>query len=271
MIQYNKDNIRVFQSSLYMTTSAVVETDNAIIMTDPNWLPHEVEQIRNYIDEIKGDKQLYIIFTHSDFDHIIGSGAFPDAKVIASQELNENEYKEVILDKVNKFDQGYYLQRNYKPEYPKVDFIISKNAQKMSLGKCELTFYKAPGHTNDGLFTVIEPYGILLTGDYLSDVEFPFIFSSYLDYLKTMKRAEEIYIKHDIYVQVPGHGHTTENIEEMRNRLEFSQEYLRLLLNDQYNMEEVLNNKYTFFDGMKDCHINNKKMAAMVNEKANKS
>lgn len=266
MIQYNKHNIRVFQSSLYITTSAVIETDEAIIMTDPNWLPHEVEQ-KKYVDEIKNDKQqLYIIFTHSDFDHIIGSGAFPDAKVIASSELSENKHKEDIIKKVNEFDQNYYLQRNYKPEYPKVDWVISEDGQEINLGTCSLTFYKAPGHTNDGLLTVIEPYGILLTGDYLSDVEFPFIFNSYPDYLKTMKKAEDIFTNHNISVQIPGHGNTTENKEEMRNRLKFSQKYLKQLLNDQQNMEELLRKKYIFFEGMKDNHINNRKMALKEND-----
>lgn len=261
MIQYNKDNIRVFQSSLYLTTSAVIETDEAIIMTDPNWLPHEVEQIKSYINKIKNGKQLYIIFTHSDFDHIIGSGAFPDAKVIASIELDENKHKNDVMKKVNNFDQNYYIQRNYKPEYPKVDFVISEDGQKMNLGTCTLTFYKATGHTNDGLFTVIEPYGILLTGDYLSDVEFPFIYSSYPDYLETMEKAENIFTKHNISVHIPGHGHTTENKEEMQDRLEFSQEYLEQLLNDQQDMEEVLYKKYTFFEGMRENHSNNRKMA----------
>lgn len=260
MIQYNKDNIRVFESSLYITTSAVIETEEAIIMTDPNWLPQEVDLIKSYVDEIKNEKQLYIIFTHSDFDHIIGSGAFPDAKVIASSELNENKHKNDVMKKINSFDQNYYLQRNYTPEYPKVDFVISEDGQRVDLGTCSLTFYKAPGHTNDGLFTVIEPYGILLTGDYLSDVEFPFIYSSYTDYLTTMNKAENIFTKHNISVQIPGHGHTTENKVEMQGRLEFSQEYLKQLLNDQPNMEEILNKKYTFFDGMRENHINNMKM-----------
>lgn len=265
MIQYNKDNIRVFQSSLYMTTSAVIKTNEAIIVTDPNWLPHEVEQIKDYVDEIKKDKQLYIIFTHSDFDHIIGSGAFPNAKVIASNELCYNKHKNDAMKKINDFDQNYYLKRSYKPAYPKVDYVISENGQKIELGTCSLTFYKAPGHTNDSMFTIIEPYGIFLTGDYLSDVEFPFIYSSYRDYLKTMERAEAIFTKHDISVQIPGHGHTTENKREMRNRLEFSQEYLNQLLNNQQDMEKVLSEKYTFFEGMKENHINNRKMALKEN------
>ncbi len=31
--------------------------------------------------------------------------------------------------------------------------------------------YNAPGHNDDGLFTIIEPFGLMLSGDYLCDVE----------------------------------------------------------------------------------------------------
>ena len=261
MIQYTTETIKVFQSSLYMTTSAVIELEDAIVMTDPNWLPHEVEEIKAYVNDIRKNKQLYIIYTHSDFDHIIGSGAFPEAKVIATQKLSESEHKEDAMKKVHEFDQRYYIERNYDPVYPKVDYIVSKDAQTLKLGSNLLTFYLAPGHTSDGLFTVIEPLGIFLSGDYLSDVEFPFIFDSYLEYIKTMQKAFNIFSNHMISVHVPGHGNTTDNKEEMEDRLNFSQAYLKQLLNEQTDMEEVLNNKYKFFNSMKDIHENNKKIA----------
>src|SRR5699024_10108326 len=101
MVQFHKGNVKVFQSALFLTTSAVVETEEAIIMTDPNLLPQEIEQIKDYVDERKTDKQqLYIIFTHRDFDHIIGSGAFPDAKVIASKELDESQDKKDVMKEI---------------------------------------------------------------------------------------------------------------------------------------------------------------------------
>lgn len=235
-------------------------------MTDPNWLPQEVEEIKRYVNEIRNDKQLYIIYTHSDFDHIIGSGAFPDAIVVASRKLSENKHKDDLVKKINMFDQSYYLQRNYRPEYPQVDEVISRDGQELILGTTVLTFYTAPGHTDDGLFTVIEPAGIFLTGDYLSDVEFPFIFSGYLDYLETKEKASGIFSKHNISIQVPGHGHTTEDKIEMKKRLEFSQKYLKRLVSSEKNMEKILSGNYTFFVGMKSIHIDNKKLAQKETE-----
>ncbi|RQW20378.1 hypothetical protein EH196_09665 [Bacillus sp. C1-1] len=49
MIQYKTGNLTVFQSALYKTNAAIVETNDAIIMTDPNWLPTEVDEIKDYL------------------------------------------------------------------------------------------------------------------------------------------------------------------------------------------------------------------------------
>lgn len=260
MIQFKSDNITVFQSCLYMTTTAVIQTSDSIIITDPNWLPHEIEEIKNFINQTIGYKQLYIIYTHSDFDHIIGSGAFPEAKVIASKQFSNNPKKEEIVQKINKFDQGYYLDRNYKPEYPKVDIVISEDGQKLELESLTMTFYQAPGHTNDGLFTVVEPYGIFLTGDYLSDIEFPFIFSNYNDYVNTINKAEIILREFNITTHVPGHGSTTQDQKEIQKRILITKYYLKQLINDNEELESFLRNEYKFFSGMKDIHFDNKKM-----------
>jgi len=267
MLQYKSNNLTVFQSALYKTTSAIIETKNSMIMTDPNWLPEEVETIRDYVNQHKRDRELYIIYTHSDFDHIIGAGAFPEAKVIASEEFDSNPHKSEIIQQNHDFDQKYYLQRSYCHEYPSVDFVITNDGQKLELGDITLTFYKAPGHTNDCLFTVVEPYGIFLSGDYLSDVEFPFIFGGYRDYVKTIAKAEFIYKNHDVAVQVPGHGVTTEDPKEMEDRLVFSKYYLQNLASENETLEIELSQKYLFFDGMRSIHESNKEFAKQELEK----
>lgn len=84
MLHFKKYNITVFQSVLYKTTSTIIESNEVILIVDPNWFSNEIEEIKNSISGQVNNKQLYVIYTHSDFDHIIGSGAFPKAKVIAT-------------------------------------------------------------------------------------------------------------------------------------------------------------------------------------------
>lgn len=260
MIQFKKENLTVFQSSLYMTTSALIQTDEAIIMTDPTWLPVEIETIKYYVEKIKGDRELYIIYTHSDFDHIIGAGAFLEAKVIATEEFENNLYKKETLQMIQQFDQKYYVQRNYEPIYPAVDIVVTEDGQTLELGDVSLLFNKAPGHTADGLFTLVEPYGIFLSGDYLSDVEFPFIFDSYKKYVKTMEKARHILTNYHINYHVPGHGLTTDDQHEIERRLEFSHFYLEQLVTDN-EIEKELQKKYSFYEGMKANHVDNLKLA----------
>ena len=261
MIQFQNQHVTVFQSALYRTTSAIIQTEKAVIMTDPAWLPKEIEIMKDYVDAMIGDRQLYIIYTHSDFDHIIGAGAFPEAKVIATEEFQHNPDKEEVLQEIEAFDQMYYLKRNYKPIYPSAAIVVFRDAQTLRLGEVTLTFYLAPGHTKDSLFTVIEPYGIFLAGDYLSDVEFPFIFSSYKDYVQTIGTAERILQHHSIRILVPGHGTTTQNEEEIISRLHFSKYYLEELSHDNEGLIDVLREKYTFFDGMRSIHFDNISLA----------
>nr|WP_042144531.1 MBL fold metallo-hydrolase [Paucisalibacillus sp. EB02] len=265
MFHFKENNITVFQSSLYMTTSAIIESNEAIIMTDPNWLQGEIEEIRNFIDKHLSNRDLYIIYTHSDFDHIIGSGAFPEAKVIATEELKNNPDKEEIVNRIYDFDQRYYIKRNYVPTYPVVDIPISTTGQKINLGDLSLTFYKAPGHTNDSLFTIVEPYGILLTGDYLSDVEFPFIFSNYKDYVDTINKSSYIMNNYDIKYLIPGHGSVTKKKQEMLHRINFSKYYLQQLINDIGDLENECRTKFRFFVGMKSIHFDNKRIATEEN------
>jgi len=260
MIQFQNHTITVFQSTLYMTTSAIIQTNEAIIMTDPNWLPSEIQEIQDFINNIQGDKQLYIIYTHSDFDHIIGSGAFPEAKVIASKRFDDNSNKAESIQKVHQFDQKYYLHRSYSPVYPTVDIVVSEDGYTVELDSITMTFYQAPGHTDDGLFTVIEPYGLFLSGDYLSDVEFPFIFSSYKDYVNTMNKAEKILHNHAITTHIPGHGMTTQNQQEIQKRIDSSRYYLTQLPQDKGELENYLRSEYSFFEGMKSIHTDNKEM-----------
>lgn len=260
MIQFNKNNLTVFQSALYRTTTAVIQAEDVVIMTDPNWLPDEIEEIRNFVRKIIGDRQLYMIYTHSDFDHVIGAGAFPEAKVIASKQFADNPNKEAVIEQIDRFDQGCYLQRDYQPIYPPVDLIIERDGQKLALGSLTLTFYLAPGHTNDSLFAIVEPDGLFLSGDYLSDVEFPFVSSSYRDYVKTMKKAENILQNYQLTTHIPGHGSVTQNWEEINHRLEASKYYLAKLPDDNAELENYLMKEYTFYEGMKSMHGENKKM-----------
>lgn len=259
MIQFKNDHFTVFQSVLYKTTSVVVQTEDLILIVDPNLLPNEVKLIRDYVNELKGNRPVYIIFTHSDWDHIVGYGAFLDANVIASNLFEERNDKENILKQIHEFDDQYYIDRDYPILYPSVDLTIKQDGQIVKIGNTTLTFYLTAGHTNDGLYTIVEPLGIWIAGDYLSDFEFPFIYTSSYAYEKTLNKTDEILSKHNIKYLIPGHGMIAKTNEEILFRKENALHYikeLRSTLKTNGETQQFINN-YKYKNGQFESHEGN--------------
>ncbi|WP_028399339.1 MBL fold metallo-hydrolase [Ectobacillus panaciterrae] len=262
MIQFQNDRLTVFQSALYQTTCAVVEADEFILITDPNWLPYEIEEIQRYVAQIQNGRELYLLFTHGDFDHIIGYHAFPGAKVIGSKGLQEHPNKEQKLNLIRQFDNDYYIKRSYPIAFPEVDIMIEEDGQQLTIGGTTMTFYLSPGHTHDGLFTVIGQLGIWIAGDYVSDFELPFIHDSAKSYEETLQKAERILHFHAVKVLVPGHGQTTASEEEMKRRIRVSQDYLERLIcavmKEDVETVQALEEELPFPSSFtKECHAKN--------------
>ena len=233
MIQYKAPGVTVFESALYRTTATVIDTGGVILIVDPNFLPQEIRRIRCFIDEIRKDRELYLLFTHSDYDHILGWQAFPEAKVIASSAFANNSGKENILEQIRQFDEEYYIRRNYPIDYPVVDIEVAADGQVAELGEARLQLFLAPGHTADGIFIVVENTGAWIAGDYLSNIEFPFIYDSSYAYEQTLRNASGLIDSHEPALLIPGHGDVTLVKAEMRQRCEESLEYL-------YNLRQAV-------------------------------
>ncbi len=231
MIQFQNDQFTVFQSELYKTTSVVIKTEDLLLIVDPNLLPNEIKNIKAHVNKVKGNRPVYLLFTHSDWDHIVGYGAFLNSTVIARNSFKERNDKDKILKEIQTFDEQYYIDRDYPIVYPPVDLPIEKDGQVLQIGHTTLTFYKADGHTNDGLFTIVEPLGIWIAGDYLSDLEFPFIYFSSEAYEETLTKTNKILQNHKINYLIPGHGRIAETKEEIIIRKERSLQYIRELRN----------------------------------------
>lgn len=229
MIAFQDSQITVFQSALFQTTSAVVEGAGFVLVVDPTWLPQEVEDIAEFVRSIRAGRAVYLLFTHSDFDHLLGYGAFPDAITIASRAFQESTRKERSVQTVRTWDSEYYVQRPYAVSYPEISVAAAGDGQELVLGETRFTFYAAPGHNPDGLWTVIEPHGILIAGDYLSDIEFPYIYHSSTAYEETLRKLDGILERHSIHILVPGHGQVTTDRREMKARQQRSFDYITAL------------------------------------------
>jgi hydroxyacylglutathione hydrolase len=227
-ILYDTPQIRVFQSALFQTNTTVVTTDDLILVVDPNWLPLEIEEIKAFAAaQSAGKKPIYLLFTHSDYDHIIGYRAFSDIaeSVIASHNFVENMGKESILGQIRDFDDEYYIERNYPIEYPSVSHVIAHDGQTLTIGTTKLTFFNAVGHNPDGIFTIVNGH-FWIAGDYLCGVEFPYIYHSSKDYETTLNKTDKILKDFDIQLLVSGHGAPTTDKVEILKRKKDAHEYI---------------------------------------------
>ena len=229
-IIYRDPNVTVFQSALFQTNSTVVETDDMILVVDPAWLPDEVMAIKNYVQDRRAGRPVWLFFTHSDYDHLIGYRAFPEAGVIASRNFIQNPNKAAVIEQILKFDESYYMERPYPIEYPeKADFEVWRDNVIFKLGDTRMTFFLAPGHTNDGLICVIWHIGLCLAGDYLCACEFPFIYHSSVEYEKTLEKMTKIHDRTWFVRLIPGHGDLAMSIQEWLARRNDGLAYIHAL------------------------------------------
>jgi hydroxyacylglutathione hydrolase len=262
MIQFQNEAVTVYQSALFRTTSTVIQTKEMIILVDPNWLPNEIETIQTYVHSIQREREIYLLFTHGDFDHIIGYQAFPGAKTIGSLGLRNHPKKDDKLKLIRDFDNENYVIRNYPILFPELDIVIQEDGQQFQLGETILTFYLAPGHTADGLMTVVEPLGILIAGDYLSDFELPFIYDSAKAYSETLDKSNRVLKKHNVKLLIPGHGLATSDQGEMKRRVDLAADYLKRLRQSVIASDEpaleALNQEHAFPSTFtEECHKEN--------------
>lgn len=230
MMIYQNTRLTIFQSDLYQTNACLFDGGDFLLIVDPNWLPREVAAIRSFVDEHYPHHPQYLLFTHADYDHILGASAFPHAKVIASQRFANYPRKKEVLEEIRKFDASLYVERSGALYFPEVTIVIEEDGQQLTLGDFKLTFYLAPGHTAEGIFTIIEEAGIWLAGDYLSAVEFPFVYHSSEAYLKTLTKIDLILQKHPIQLMLPGHGPMAkDNTAEILIRRDRDRAYLHKL------------------------------------------
>ncbi|TCP69397.1 MBL fold metallo-hydrolase [Baia soyae] len=226
-VENKMERLKVFPSMIFQTNSTVFVGESFVLVVDPTWFPEEVRAIRDYVDQVKGDRELYIFYTHADYDHIIAAGLFADAIPIGSVSMKMYPEKERELERTRQFDRNHYVKREYPVVFPEIEIVITEDGQEIQLGETTATCYLTPGHTFDGAMLYLHTYGVWVVGDHFSDVELPLI-NSVEDYKQTVSKVHRWWdqIQDEINWMIPGHGLATSDRMEMERRLQESQYYL---------------------------------------------
>lgn len=220
------NSITVFQSALWQLNSIHIHYLDTTIVFDPAYLPGEIQAINEKAINALWTKRI-LAYTHGDFDHIVGSHWFEDFQQVGSLAMAKREGLSQILSQIETFDQENYIKRPYPISYPDLDQLLDvKDSQSIKLGSVEVIVFKAGGHTTDGLFYIIPELKVWIAGDYLSDIEFPFIEDSVKEYYDTLERAKNIVNEYDIDFLIPGHGSVAFTKSEITYRIKSSLNYL---------------------------------------------
>jgi glyoxylase-like metal-dependent hydrolase (beta-lactamase superfamily II) len=172
------------------------------MLVDSPYFPDELEMLPEMLRQ-SGFEPVGLLATHGDWDHLLGRLAFPEASlgVAESTATRIREEPGVAQKKLRDADNEYYVRRarplslgSYQP---------LPVPGKLELGGQEIELYPGEGHTNDGMVLFARWCGVLIVGDYLSDVELPTWDDKPL-YRATLDRLRGLVADADVVV--PGHG-----------------------------------------------------------------
>ena len=219
-------SLTLFESALFRTVTTLIVGNDHLLLVDPNWLPGEIDFIARRVRKYAAGRQCYLLFTHSDYDHIIGYGRFAEFTTIASAAFVSNPERAGVLTQIATFDDEYYISRDYPITYPEIALPVAGHGTSLQLGQDDYVFYQAPGHNRDGLLTFDRRRGLLIVGDYLSNIEFPYVYHSFADYRLTLAKLQQLIDTEDVRWLISGHGDATTDRTEMQRRIDASHAYL---------------------------------------------
>ena len=189
-----------FEGFLWRTTSLLVFTEDESLAVDPAISADEVAGIGRRGLEL-GAPVRHVLITHGDWDHVCGIGGFPDAEVAMGEETAEKVASGKADQSVRRAVEHY----GFVPAgSPRVDLTFRRGLA-LALGPFVIETFPLVGHTTDGSGFRLRDQGLLIVGDYLSAVEFPFA-TSPAAYRIALAGLIEMLREDPPETVIPGHG-----------------------------------------------------------------
>jgi glyoxylase-like metal-dependent hydrolase (beta-lactamase superfamily II) len=188
-----------FDASLWSTTSLLVVAEGESLVVDPAISSEEVAAIGRRALELDAPIR-HVLITHADWDHVCGIAHFPDAAAVMGEETAER-VRSRGAESVARAAETYGLEVSGPP---RVDRTFTRGSA-VELGPFVVETFPLVGHTEDGTGYRIRNLGLLIVGDHLSPVEFPFA-KSPAAYRLTLAGLIEMLRADPPEAVIPGHG-----------------------------------------------------------------
>lgn len=193
------ENVYWFQSEVYaqVTAGAVTGPQWAVII-DTLALPDETLAMRAFIEEELSVPVRYVINTHYHADHSWGNGFFPGATIIGSSLT-----RDLMLEKGS---LSLESARKHNPIFKQVKIVpphltFNEGTIMLRVGKKNLIFSHAPGHSRDGISVLVEEDRVLFAGD--AFLPLPYVVDGNIDEMaETIRKMGKMGLENIIQ----GHG-----------------------------------------------------------------
>ena len=189
-----------FEAFLWETTSLLVVGEGESLLVDPAITADEVAAISRRADEL-GAPVRRVLITHGDWDHVCGIGAFPDATVAMGEETAAKVGSGAAETSVQRAAKELGVVTSGSP---RVDHAFERG-KALALGPFVVETFPLVGHTPDGTGFGLRELGLLVVGDHLSAVEFPFA-TSPAAYRSTLAGLIDLLRADPPETVIPGHG-----------------------------------------------------------------
>jgi glyoxylase-like metal-dependent hydrolase (beta-lactamase superfamily II) len=206
-------DVVVVTSRLWQTTATAIRAPAAggasgereAFLVDSPYFPDELELLPALLEQsgfaVKG-----LLATHADFDHLLGRLAFPGHTLGVGDPTMERIRAEpgAAQRELRAADAEHYVERSQPLGLGGVQSLPVPGDVEVGTERIEL--HPTDGHTADGTALFARFAGVLVCGDYLSDVEIPMVSpGGSLDaYRATLARLAPLV--ESAAVVVPGHG-----------------------------------------------------------------
>lgn len=195
----------VVTSLIWQTNATALRSGGETLLIDSPYFPEELEALPSLLRQA-GFEPTALFATHADYDHLLGRHAFPELTLGVGDPTMERirTVPGEAQRELREEDARQYVTRRSPLALGNMQSLPVPGY--LELGGQELELHPADGHTSDGTAILARFADLLVVGDYLSDVEIPWISNggSLADYQATLARLAPLV--EAAGTVVPGHG-----------------------------------------------------------------
>jgi hydroxyacylglutathione hydrolase len=190
-----------YESALWETTALALHSRGEAVLVDPCISAPEIAAIAADV-AARGLEVRGLLITHSDWDHVCGISAFPGVPAIMSRGAADRIASGQAAESVLREGAAEGLSWDGAP---RADLVFDAG-EALQVGPFTVETMATPGHTSCGAAYRVRELELLCVGDYLSVIEFPFVYVSTAAYRATLAALSDALERDPVEWVAPGHG-----------------------------------------------------------------